>query len=564
MPGPGQESQLINVPQTPLVTPAAPSAAVPSGQAAVDAMVNAFRQGQITSEDLVDRFGMAGRAKTQLATAQAEAALPLVEPTAQLQQAKTAAELAQTNWGQSSLKTAQETMGWFGDSIENYKLPNGQTDFQKLAKVGAQRTAQLAQVDSWANMLKPVSTRTIKLGDGTEKVQYLNSLNQDVTPPSDGYDGSEQYWHYITQLQAYMPSEHPLGRIYPMKYDPTLKKYDPRNSTASPAPHPTGAVVPPAVQTNPLGLGPYPEYNQVTGEVRGVTQESPQVGKMRAELINQGKTSQEVDAMTPEQVVASSPVASVISAAAGSTPAQPAITPIASPVQAATPVIMPRPVPGTGGITITYALQTVFTAEKIREGLLKESPYKNWQETIPYATTFETNARQVKSLTPEQQRNTNMNVTDLGLAESIIKMYDPTGTIREFKWEKFEKNQPLASRLKNWQSELLKNGTFTPETRSELIRMGEDVIKGREDAAKPFIHKALAQVQSNPRIDPATVFTSEDDRVAASRAASETPTAAPAAGIPTNSPGPGWVQITLPGLGRIWRKSGSNQFIPVK
>jgi flagellar motor protein MotB len=137
MAGIGEPQQLINVPQGPLVSPAAPV-----GTDAVAQMVSAFRQGQITSEDLADHFGLAARAKTQavtsaaeLAQQQAEAQKPLVAPLAELQGAKTASELAQTNWGQSSLKTAQETMGWFGDSIANYKLPNGQTDFQKLSKL---------------------------------------------------------------------------------------------------------------------------------------------------------------------------------------------------------------------------------------------------------------------------------------------------------------------------------------------------------------------------------------------------------------------------------------------
>lgn len=548
----------------PLVTPA-----MPVGQEAVDSMVNAFRQGQITSEDLVTRFGMQGRAQTQagtsaaeLAQQQAEAQKPLVEPTAQLQQAKIASDLAQTNWGQTSLKTAQETMGWFGDSMENYKLPNGQTDFQALAKVGAERVAQLGQVDKWASMLKPTSSRVVKLGDGSEVTQYLNALNQDVTPPSDGYDGSEQYWHYVTQLQAYMPKSHPLGGIYPMKYDPTLKPYEPTNSEASPAPHPTGISVP-LVQGPPLApgaaaLGPYvtPSAKYGVKIPAAVSAESPQVQDMRAKLSTTMDPAQ-VAAMSTEEIIANSPVKDLVSAVAGSTPPAPAITPAKTAAAAALPVIeASRP---RGAIT-KFPEQTVYTAEKIREGLMKESPYQSWQKTVPYAVTFETNANEVRNKTPQQQGASNMNMVDLGLAESLIKLYDPEGVIREFKWEKFETNQPRMELLKNaWDIAVHKRGSFTPETRAQLVKMGEEVIQGREQAAKPAIQKAFAQAATNPKLSPDTIFTSEDQRIMASKIAHGAASPKPGADTP---PAPGWTRMNSPKYGQIWWDGKSN-FIPV-
>ncbi len=549
MPGMGQEQQLISVPQSPLVTPA-----VPVGQDAVNSMVDAFRKGQITSQDLVDHYGMKARAETQLGTAQAEAALPLVEPTAQLQQAKMASELAQTNWGQNSLKTAQETMGWFGDDINNYIDPaTGKTDFQKLAKVGAQRVATLGQVDKWANMLKPVSSRVVKLGDGSEVVQYLNSLNQDVTPPADGYDGSEQYWHYVTQLEAFMPKSHPLAGVYPTKYDASLRPYDPKNSTASAAGHPTGAVVP-RLDANalrqPVVLPKATPFG--ADELRS---ENPQLSEMRANLVTQGKSVAEANAMTAEQVVAASPMKDVVAAAAAPAPTITPSSPLPAPPQTP-PVIKPK----LQGIPIKSKEQTVFTADKVREGLMKEVPYQSWQKSIPYATTFEKNADRVKSMTPQQQGQANMNMTDLGLAESLIKLYDPEGVIREFKWEKFETQQPRVDLLKNaWDLAVNRRGSFTPETRKLLVDMGEEVIRGREDAARPSILKALEQVNSNPNINPKTVFTSDDERVAAAKAVAQ-----PASAPGSNSPGPGWTQIQHPTLGRIWRKNGSNMFVPVR
>jgi len=524
-------------------------------------MVNAFRQGQITSEDLVDRFGLAGRAKTQAATSaaelgqmQAEAQKPLVGPTAELQGAKTAAELAQTNWGQNSLKTAQETMGWFGDSIDNYKLPNGQTDFQALSKVGAQRIAQLGQLDKWAAGLQKAETREITLGNGRKKLQRINAYGEDVTPPDGVHDGSPRYWYYVDQMSKFMPKAHPYMGIYPTNYVSGLEPYPgedhARGETGA---VPTPGTAPAPASTNPLGEGPNADLAQTPLGKSFVAPEPRQVSDMRANLVTAGRSVAEANAMTPEQVVAASPMQDVVKAAANSNVAPPVIT-AAAPATTAPPLVSHGLLPYQGGVSLTETPQTVFTADKIREGVMKEQPYLSWQKTIPYATTFETNADDVRKLTPQQQGATNMNMTDLGLAESLIKLYDPEGVIREFKWEKFETNQPRIDLLKNaWDLAVNHRGSFTPSTREKLIQMGEDVIKGREKAARPALEKAYRQAKSNPEVDPSTVFTTEDMRVLQNK---ETPKASgPATPAPGTVP-PGAIVGNIPGIGRGYVANG--------
>jgi hypothetical protein len=294
----------------------------------------------------------------------------------------------------------------------------------------------------------------------------------------------------------------------------------------------------------------------IPGAPTTVLPENPKLSEMRAALVNSGKSAAEVTNMTPEQVVAATPVGDLVSAVTE------------KPVTAA-PVIQPTlshgKLPYAGGVDIVQTPQTVFTAEKIREGLMKEVPYQSWQKTVPYATTFEANADTVRALTPSQQGATNMNMTDLGLAESLIKLYDPEGVIREFKWEKFETNQPRVDLLKNaWDLAINKRGSFTPETRAKLIEMGEEVIQGREKAARPAIEKAFNQARQNPNVDPSTVFTTEDQRLLARKEGELIPKTAAASGGFSNNPGPGWELKNISGLGPIWRKSGSNLFIPAK
>jgi hypothetical protein len=269
--------------------------------------------------------------------------------------------------------------------------------------------------------------------------------------------------------------------------------------------------------------------------------------------MNQGKTAQEVGAMTPEQVVAASPVASVVSAAAGSTPAQPEITPATPP---APPVV--RPAPGTGGITIQFPPRTVWTEklvreeeQKIRDSVLKEEPFKQWQQSVGYQKTFEANANQVRNLSPAEQSKRNLNVVDLGLAESIIKLYDPQGVIREFKWEKFEKNQPRLDVLNAATDIYLKKiGSFTPGTRAELIKMGDEIVRGREEAAAPFVEKAIQQARSIPGAQIGNILTTEDARILANKAEVKKTLGAPAAAAVTGSIPPGAVVGTIAGRGR--------------
>lgn len=560
MAGIGQPQPGVSVPQGPLVTPA-----TPVGQDAVNSMIDAFRKGQITSQEIVDRFGMKARAETQLGTAQAEANLPLVQPMAELAQAKTAQELATTNWGKTSLQTAQETMGWFGDNMENYRDPiSGRVDFQKLSKVGAQRTAQLGQLDKWAQNLAKADTREVFV-DGRKKILRINSLGEDVTPPDGKYDGSDRYWYYVDQMSKFMPKFHPYSLQYPTKYISGLEPHPGHSQAAEAAPSTAAQVAEAKRKEIVAQQGPFvrPAITMPDGTPAGsatqfsrpeVLAENPKVSQMRAALIGSGKSQAEVMAMTPQQVAAATPVQDLVSAVAGSDQPAPQITAAQAPVAAAMPVIEPPTrvshIPGLSAYPTEYTTnqEDIFTAKGIRENLLKEVPYQSWQKTVPYATTFEANADEVRKLTPAQQGKANMNMTDLGLAESLIKLYDPEGVIREFKWEKFETNQPRVDLLKNaWDLAVNKRGSFTPDTRAKLIQMGEEVITGREKAARPAIEKAFNQVRTNPAVDPSTVFTSEDQRLLGKKEVAKTAAAPQSISGPVP---PGAIVGTITGVGR--------------
>ena len=532
MAGLGQADQpLVSVPQAPLVTPA-----TPTSQDAVSAMVDAFRKGFVTSQDIVDRIGVVGQAKDKalleslgehvspeaiqarmegfraardraaIESAQAQANLPLVQPQAELNAAKIGSETASVNYGPTGLAAFQQSAPWFGESADDYKLPGGQRDFGAMARRGNEIAAQMNIANSWIEQLTPVSKRTVTDASGNVFEQDLNKWGVDVTPPNpqSGFHGSDAYWGYVDQLKPVLPKFHPLRGKFLM--NPTGSKDE--------------------VPGRPAGAD-HLVQPLVTPE---------DAAQKRAALVESGMPVQQ--ALTVPDSDFQNTVAPAVT---------PAVTPVVNPVVPAAAKAL--------GIPVKAAPGNAWNEQDARASLEKAEPYKDWQATTKNIGAFESNARQIETLTPAQQRSRNLNVADIGLAESLIKMYDPTGVIREFKWEKFEKNQPLLSKLKNVQSAVLGNGSFTPETRKELIKMGYDIIKEREKAALPHLELAAKRIGSNPNANLENVLTEDDKRVLAQKFTM--PSASSGANIPA-----GARIVNIPGKGRGYITNG-NQFTPI-
>lgn len=169
-------------------------------------------------------------------------------------------------------------------------------------------------------------------------------------------------------------------------------------------------------------------------------------------------------------------------------------------------------VPGQG--MVTEESSSFGTPTSIIDELHKQKSYEAFDQQKGYANGFLNTARQIAAIPQKDQVGKPMNQLDQSLAESLIKMYDPQGTIREFKWDKFADNQPLLERLKNAQMELTQTGTFTPQTRSRLMGLGIDTIHSKEGAAAPQIQLAAKRLQA-AGIDPTTQLDADEQRIAA-------------------------------------------------
>lgn len=175
---------------------------------------------------------------------------------------------------------------------------------------------------------------------------------------------------------------------------------------------------------------------------------------------------------------------------------------------AAAPSVTPEYIPGQG--RPTGPSNTVWDEGKITEELGKSPIYSNWANTRTQIPNFVSAANAINAIPASQQQTTNMNPLDIALAESLIKMYDPQGVIREFKWDKFQDNQPLLEKLKAAQQTLLHNGQFSPNVRQDLINLGKETLRSKEAGVKPQIALAVQRASSNPTTNIANVLDTQD------------------------------------------------------
>lgn len=511
-----------------LVQPLQPAVNTP----AVANLVEAFRNGFVTSQDIMDRIGKVGQAKQKaeltsfneftspestaarkatvqaagaranLDTAQASAAGPLVQPQAALQAQEIARKQADMKWG-GGVAAYQQYAPYFGQPglIQG---ADGQPDYDAMGQKGNDYMRTMAQQNFARMMLEPDPARKIT---GTNAQQqpfekWFNKWGQDVTPSAD----NPTFQHYNSIIQ------HTNQQIFGQ----------PGSVQAAPTAPPMAA---PAAPAAPL-VQPKP------------------IDEQRADLVNSGRVpiAQAVN-LTPEQITQMS-----------AAPAAPAAAPLVQPAAAPAPVAKPN-VSVVGNPVGSYSQESgmvtgpgknVMSAKEIADDLRKQKAYELWDSQKGFAETFKDTANRIQQIPVEEQRSGKvpMNALDLALAESIIKMYDPAGAIREFKWDKLADAQPVLEKLPNWKSSFLHTGTLTPEGRTRLIEMGYENVAGKEKAVQSHLQQAAKRAEASG-LSPSDVLNPEEIRVLEGGSFKGT------AGGPTgNPPGvSGQKTGTVPGIG---------------
>jgi hypothetical protein len=474
----------------PVVTAATPSAV----QQLADAYHRRLITGAQISQFMATKTGAANaenaenRLKTATARAATQANLP--EQAAALSKMEMERNKASLQYGDAvkevppTLKS-DGTIDWAHTAARGYKF--------RLAMAGLQAGTPIISID--------------KAGNKYTKIP--NTFNEDITPGSDA-------WKYYQKLRQ----EALLGMI------PAIDKHHPDNQEDSGtktapaegsglAPAPTvqpAAGVPsaPVVQANgytdPGNLTP----NQMRQQLSQITTAYP------GQQTNWDQTP-DADVVRMWHSLAQTPdFRARVQPSAQATPMP--VTPAPAPAPVVRPQVVPIDagpslgtyVPGRG--LMTEESSSFGTPSSIVDELHKQKSYEAFDQQKGYANNFMTTAQKIAAIPQAQQKGAMMNQHDQSLAESLIKMYDPQGTIREFKWDKFADNQPLLERLKNAQSEILQQGTFTPQTRSRLIGLGLDTINAKEAAAAPQIQVAGQRMQA-AGIDPKDQLDQDELRV---------------------------------------------------
>jgi hypothetical protein len=458
----------------PLVSPMQPVVT----QDAVQNLVDAFHKGVISSADITDRIGAVAQAKkkaqleelseyvspeaiqsrmdqyraqsaqSQLAGAQATAGQPLVGP-------KTKKELDDITYAQATRLTGPAVQAYLQYNPPIQKIdangnPTSEYDYDAMGREGTRyvRMNNMLQYSALGLAGKPIET--FDKDTGQKKTVWLNAFGEDVTP--DPQNKKVQDYQKIRQDAFKLFFKEPDTSPH---FDPTVE----------------GAGVAPA----------------------GAIQDNPPAPAILAPGLKPG----EQPAVAP--------------AAPAAAPAQPVVIPATTESPSGETAASVPPSNASGGYQPYqgFAMSPppgVFQKDEIINNLKNDEVYKNWQATKGQVGNYLGAVNALNSLKPGD----NHNVADVALAESLIKLADPQGTIREFKWDKFEHNQPLLDKLKTYQNWALGEGSFTDQTRKDLIALGRNYIKEREGTVKDAIQLAAKQTGTNKALSLGDILKQSD------------------------------------------------------
>jgi hypothetical protein len=202
------------------------------------------------------------------------------------------------------------------------------------------------------------------------------------------------------------------------------------------------------------------------------------------------------------------------------------VTPNATPGSAPTSSVSPSYPTDAEGNLVTKQL-TDIERNKAAMDITKENraqePIKNWQISDRYYQ----NAKDAMSainrvpLADQNMGKYNLGPKDQALAESVIKLLDPPGVVREFKWDKFESNQPWPEQVRGIMAKVKNEGKFTPGTRQELMMLANSAHRAAENGAADMLkqtqqmggvltdkEKALAEGNTTPVYTPPSWYQS--------------------------------------------------------
>src|ERR1044071_5658428 len=232
---------------------------------AVDRLVNAFRNGALNTQDVIDRIGetaqaqkkaklqalqeyvspgaiqsrmaayQAAGAQSDLATAQANAAAGLVKPQTQLAGTKISKEQAELEYGPTGAQAFDQYARWFHEAVPT--TSDGAVDFKEKVRRGNEMATQMGAAQYWLDLLTPVKQEKIEVAPGITELHEFNRLGIDVTAPNPQFNvpGSDAYKSYLKRVQEFLPEGHPLyGKFLPAPFSTGERTGMPDNPPPNP------------------------------------------------------------------------------------------------------------------------------------------------------------------------------------------------------------------------------------------------------------------------------------------------------------------------------------------
>lgn len=463
---------------------------------AVDALTGAMRQGLITADDVVARYGhhakekqkldlqliqealspqglqnraaqmQAGTSQAQLAGAQAGAALPMVPQQAAVAQTQLDEAQARQKYG-----SGVDDFRALAPLVPGYKgpptKPDGSPDFDTMGTEGNYLKALYNQKLLAQDRLKPVEHLETTGPTGVKGRVDYNAYKEDVSPGSEPFKRYSQAAGQPLHFNAWNPAALQPGSVAIAPKAPEAK--------------PAVEIQQPSVDAN-----------------QPLTGADAQAAADRAE---QGLP------FTPTPRAGTPPAPPV--QATQPAPAVPAVEARQEPASV-------RPAVGTyqPGVGVVTGDDYLKDAQSISDNFRKLDSYKEWEKAKPFAASMLKAAEAYNKIPIEKQRmgGEELNARDLQLAESVIKLYDPQGVVRQFKWDKIEKYQPWPDQLQNIISQVVNRGTMTPETRQAIIKIGVDNIRAREEGLIPTLEQAK-EIADSRGIPIGHVLTKEEQKI---------------------------------------------------
>jgi hypothetical protein len=434
-------------------------------------LTDAFRKGFITADDVISRVGehaktkekaqialnkevvspenTAARAATvqantsaaQLGNAQAQAALPLVEPQAQISSEQLRQQAAEQDYGPGSIKAFHDLAPLapgFDGTVP--KDEHGNTDYSAMAKEGANLQSQWALKQQATQRLQAVEHVDTKGGPGVGGRKDFNAFKEDVTP---GSPLNVQY----SQVLA-----NPLQ----------LKFMKPGTSTAAPQ---GAALVTPAT--------------------------TPSAGTYTPPTTTQYGDNAQAAADAAERAASGQPQPPLV------TPAQPAAA-------APKPVVQPsslRPAQGSydPNLGIITSSDTTATATELRKEMELHPNVSEFRKVLPQYQQLLQSEKELANpkFTPDR-------VFDLRLAFNYFKALHPDTRVTEQNFKELEKftkiTEDIPQDIKNKLMVFSHQQYMDPAARTSIIDQTRQAIQGQLNSAKATVQSfgKLAEEQGIP------------------------------------------------------------------